>query len=248
MKKLLRPRDYLLLTLGVLGDAVEEIRDPFGIQEQGNLLLYGGVPQRWKRHNFERAVKRMLKTGDIEKNLSNGRPVIRLTSTGRKKWVREFPLFDLSQRKWDKWWRMVGFDIPNKLKGRRASLRNKLKELGMGKLQESLYITPYDFGADLKEFVEIHDLNDYVEVFEARHVFGSDPQTLTRRVWLLDNLEEKYDQILESLNTKNSLSNEERLKYQVQFEEILYNDPLLPKELLPKDWVGYRIQKLFLGV
>jgi len=246
MKKLLRPRDYLLLTLGFLGDTFEEMRDPFS-QEQGSLLLYGGVPERWKRHNFERAVKRMLKTGDIEKVLSHGKPVLKLTSVGREKWSREFPLFELSQKRWDRWWRMVAFDIPDKFKGRRASLREKLKEFGMGKLQESLYITPYDFGEDLQEFIENHDLSEYVEVFEARHTFGSDPQTLAWRVWQLDKLVESYKELWRQIGKNKQINSRDRVEFQIQFEQILLSDPLLPKDLLPKDWIGFRVRKLFLG-
>lgn len=247
MKKLLRPRDYLLLTLGFLGDTFEEIKDPFGLQEQGSLMLYGGVPDRWKKHNFQRSVNRMLKTGDIEKVISSGKPVLKLTSEGKGKWLREFPLFELSQRKWDRWWRMVAFDIPNKLKGRRTSLRKKLKELGMGKLQESLYITPYDFGLDLQEFIETHELSEFVEVFEARHTFGSNPQTIARRVWELDKLEEKYEEIKQQLEKKHKFTFKDKLEYQTKFEQIILYDPLLPGELLPKDWIGFKVRKLFWG-
>lgn len=247
MKKLLRPRDYLLLTLGFLGDTFEEVKDPFRLQEQNSLLLYGAVPQRWKRHNFERAAKRMLHTGDIEKVIFHGKPVLKLTSAGLGKWSREFPLFDLSQKSWDGWWRMVGFDIPNKLQGKRGSLRDKLKEFGMGKLQESLYITPYDFGLDLQEFIESHELSPYVEVFEARHTFGSTPQILAWRVWQLDKLNERYEDFFQMLVDKRSFTSLERLDLQKQFEEILLNDPLLPRELLPKDWAGYKVRKLVLG-
>ena len=248
MRKLLRPRDYLLLTIGILGDTFEDVKDPFGLQEQGSLYLYGWVPERWKKHNFERAVKRMLKTGDIEKILSHGKPVLRLTSAGRGKWLREFPLFELSRKRWDGWWRMVAFDIPNKLKGRRASLREKLEGLGMGRLQESLYITPFDFGGDLQEFINNHELSEYVEVFEARHIFGHDPQTLAYRVWHLDRLEERYSEFRQQLEKNQSFTSLDRFKFQTQFEEILLDDPLLPKELLPKDWDGFKVRKLILGM
>lgn len=247
MKKLLRPRDYILLTLGFMGDTFEEVKDPFRLQEQGSLYFYGGVPERWKRHNFERAARRMLRTGDIEKVLSHSKPVLKLTSAGQEKWSREFPLFELSQKSWDKWWRVVAFDIPNKLKGRRTSLREKLKEFGMGKLQESLYITPYDFGEDLREFINAHELSEFVEVFEARHTFGSNPQTLAWRVWQLDKLEEKYKDLIQQLEKNGEYPSKDKLEYQIQFEQILLFDPLLPKELLPKNWIGYKVRKLFLG-
>ncbi|MBM3283283.1 hypothetical protein FJY90_03425 [Candidatus Gottesmanbacteria bacterium] len=247
MRKLLRPRDYIVVTLGILGDTFEEIKDPFAIQEKGYKYLYGWVPERWQKHNFQRSVERMLKTGDIEKIITSGQPVIRLSSQGKDKWTREFPLFTLSLKPWDGWWRMVGFDIPNILKGKRESLREKIERLGMGRLQESLYITPFDFGIDLREFIESHGLSSFVDVFEARHTFGQDPRDLAWRVWQLEKLEERYEGLLSSVMNKDTLIRKERFQLQVKFEEIILDDPLLPKELLPRNWVGYKVYNLVLN-
>jgi phenylacetic acid degradation operon negative regulatory protein len=247
MRKLLRPRDYLLLTFALLGDAFEEIRDPFSIHAEGCKYLYGWIPERWQKHHFQRAAKRMLKTGEIVKEVVKGRPVIRLSSCGEEMWSREFPLFKLSQKPWDGWWRIISFDIPEKLKGRRDYLRKKIERLGMGKMQESLYITPFDFGKDLKEYIDIHGLSDFVDVFEARHIFGYDPKKLAWRVWRLEKLEERYRELLEAFSHHNALTIDNRHSLQVKFEEILLDDPLLPKELLPYDWVGFRARKIVLG-
>lgn len=247
MRKLLRPRDYLLLTLGFLGDTFEEIKDPLHLQEQGCRYLYGWVPHRWKKHHFEKAVWRMFKTGDIEKVSIKGQPVIRLTSQGQDREVREFPLLSLSQKPWDGRWRIVSFDIPEKLKGRRETLRAKIERLGMGRLQESLYITPYDFGTDLQEFIESHGLSDHVIVFEARHTFGEDAKSLAWRVWQLEQLEERYNELLQSIYKKDMLGKEDRINRQIKFEEILLDDPLLPRELLPDDWIGFKVRKLILN-
>lgn len=246
MRKLVRARDYLLLTLGIVGDTIEEFKDPFSIQEKGHQSLFGYVPYRWQKHNFQRTVYGMLKTGDIEKVIIKGKPVIRLSSQGKEKWVREFPLFSFSQKTWDGWWRIVSFDIPDNLKGRRDSLRNKIERLGMGKLQESLYISPFDFGLDLREFIEFHKLADYVFVFEARHTFGGDPKDLAWRVWQLESIENKYKLLLSAIEGNKPLSSQERFDLQMKFEETILNDPLLPKELLPNDWIGFKAQKLFI--
>lgn len=247
MRKLLRPRDYLLLTFGLLGDTFEEIKDPLHLQEQGCRYLYGWVPDRWKKHHFEKAVWRMFKTGDIERIVSNGQAAIRLTSSGKEKWTREFPLATLSQRPWDGRWRIVSFDIPEKLKGRRESLRNKIERFGMGQLQESLYITPFDFGSDLREFIESHGLSDYVVVFEARNTFGEEARSLAWRVWRLEQLEEKYHDLLQLVYQKDLRDKDEKSDLQTKYEEVLLDDPLLPKELLPDDWIGFKVRKLILN-
>lgn len=236
-----------MLTIGFLGDTFEEIKDPLHLQEQGCKYLYGWVPHRWQKHHFEKAVWRMLKTGDIEKVIIKGHPVIKLTSNGQDRFIREFPLFPLSQKPWDRRWRIVSFDIPEKLKGRRQSLCHKIEGFGMGQLQESLYITPYDFGKDLQEFIVSHGLSDFVLVFEARHTFGEDAKDLAWRVWHLDELAEEYEVLWEILDKKQMISPLDRSQVQVKFEEIILADPLLPKELLPKGWIGFKVRKKILG-
>ncbi|MDI6778544.1 MAG: CRISPR-associated endonuclease Cas2 [Patescibacteria group bacterium] len=48
-------------------------------------------------------------------------------------------------KKWDGWWRILIFDIPDKNKVKREALRGKLKELGLFKLQKSVWVCPYNF-------------------------------------------------------------------------------------------------------
>src|SRR3989344_687845 len=45
--------------------------------------------------------------------------------------------------KWDRKWRIVMFDIPEKLKGLRDSLRLHFREIGMIELQKSVLVYPY---------------------------------------------------------------------------------------------------------
>ncbi len=48
------------------------------------------------------------------------------------------------KRKWDKKWRIVIFDIWEKNRKKRDFLRTELKEFGFIKLQNSVWLTPYD--------------------------------------------------------------------------------------------------------
>jgi CRISPR-associated endonuclease Cas2 len=58
-------------------------------------------------------------------------------------------------RKWDQKWRILIFDIQDKHKVKREALRGKLKELGLYRLQKSVWVCPYDFFQEmdfLREF------------------------------------------------------------------------------------------------
>ena len=48
------------------------------------------------------------------------------------------------KRRWDRRWRVVIFDIPEKRKSVRVSLRRFMEEYGFVRLQNSVWIYPYD--------------------------------------------------------------------------------------------------------
>lgn len=254
MRKLLRPSDVLLLGLSGVLDVFEEVRDPFGVMAEGCKALYGWVPSRYRRHNFSRLLSRQLQTGDIEKVLKRDEVYLRLTSAGRERFVRDFPMLALSTTSWDGRWRIVIFDIAEIDKNTRELLRDKLRQLGLGMLQESVWITPHDVSVDLREFLESRGLGEAAFVLEVSSILAGDQAALVRKIWNLDALEEAYREIVEdarklqdmyrassgrnlqyTTGKKTELIEEER-KIRQRYGEVLLSDPCLPKELLPADW------------
>jgi len=63
---------------------------------------------------------------------------------------------------WDKKWRMVAFDIPEKYRIGRNALREKLKKIGFCGLQKSVFITPYDCEKEIKMLIDFFELGKYV--------------------------------------------------------------------------------------
>ena len=60
-----------------------------------------------------------------------------------RKW--EFADFKFNKpRKWDKKWRVIIFDIPEKKKKVRDHLTSLFRQTGIKKLQDSVWIYPYD--------------------------------------------------------------------------------------------------------
>lgn len=49
-----------------------------------------------------------------------------------------------TKRRWDKRWRMVVFDIPEKYRGTRVQLRRTMKGAGFFRLQDSVWVFPHD--------------------------------------------------------------------------------------------------------
>ena len=195
MKKLLRPGDILLLGLGGLLDVFGDLRDPCGLMSTGCKQLYGWVPEKYKNHNFYKLVWRRLKTGEIERIVKKGQPYLRLTSSGKKKIKRDFPLLAMQRKRWDKKWRLVLYDIAEISRPKRDILRGKLRELKFGMFQRSVWITPFDFAKDFQEFVEAKKLEDCVYILETPAFLAGDPKKLAAQVWGLDKLNKSYEKI-----------------------------------------------------
>lgn len=254
MGKLLRARDILLLTLAGIGDVAEEVRDPLSLMGSAYKSMYGFVPRRYKRHNFLQLVNRNLKTGNIEKIIKDGKAYLRLTSAGKGNIVRDFPILNLT-KKWNRKWVIIVFDIEEKSKSVRNNLRNKLKSLGFGMLQESVWISPLSIGKDLREFIHSVGLSQNVFVMDVSGFILGDPKQLARSIWNLDELENEYVGIEKKVNYLNQLIKYEsdrinkseggvrkdkiyellrkkRIRARKKLEFVAYFPPL-PKELLP---------------
>lgn len=101
---------------------------------------------RIRRKRIYEAVKRLNKKRFIELNQKGNELYLEITKNG-KKLIKNFNYANIKLhgcKKWDKKWRMVIFDIPEKKQKERRVFSLKLKDLGFYPLQESVYIYPYD--------------------------------------------------------------------------------------------------------
>ena len=103
---------------------------------------------------------------EIEKILKHGEAYLRLTSIGRKKIIREFPMLSFQKKKWDGKWRLVFFDVAEVQRGRRDQLRRYLKQLGMEEMQESVFVSPYKVFNQVKYLREVLDIPHGVKLAE----------------------------------------------------------------------------------
>lgn len=247
MAKLLRPKDRLLLALAFIGNLVEEIPTPRDYLD----AVYGFYPREYRRNNYLKAFDRSLRTGNIRKLIKDGKPYWRLTTQGKKRLVRDFPLLKWQSGSWDRRWRVVAFDIKEKEKDRRRQLRGKLLELGFGMLQKSVYISPFDVAEDLREYLEGQGLGEKAYVLVADSLFAGDDRDLAEKVWSLEKLNEEYDELLAIWERGESLGEEPRedliRKIRSRYMEILAADPCLPQELLPEIWMGGKARRLVLS-
>ncbi len=252
MRKLLRARDIFLLTLAGIGDVAQELKDPMQIMGKSYEAMYGFIPKRYKRNNFLQTVNRSFRTGDIEKIIKNGEIYLRLTSAGKKRLHRDFPILNLT-KKWDKHWLIVAFDISEKSKSIRNNFRGKLKNLGFGMLQESVWISPLSIGQDMREFINSVGLSEHVFVMEISGFVLGDPKQLARNIWRLDQLEKDYLHLENNIKTLNQFIKTEsdrinkneakRVKDSRNKEKENANKDNINKGNINKDYVNELLKK-----
>ena len=99
---------------------------------------------------------------DIQEN-SDGTLALKLTEKGKlKTLVYNFDKMKINPGAWDKKWRIIVFDIPEKLRRGRDVLREKLKSLGFYELQKSVLVFPYECRNEIEFLVEFFNLRKYV--------------------------------------------------------------------------------------
>lgn len=72
--------------------------------------------------------------------------------------------------RWDGYWRIVVFDIPEDEKKARSALRIKLKDLGFYPMQKSVFVHPYDCKNEIDFVVEIFEIKPYVRFIVAKDI------------------------------------------------------------------------------
>jgi len=87
-------------------------------------------------------------------------------------WFKEsrFKYFKLKVGKWDKKWRVVIFDIPQEMHGKRNWLRKKLINLGFYMVQKSVFTFPYSCEEELGDICSYLDISDYVDILIASSI------------------------------------------------------------------------------
>lgn len=112
----------------------------------------------------------------IEWDRRGDKIMLKITPRGRSVFLKK-RLYELKikrQEKWDKIWRVVIFDIPNKLGARRDIFRQRLKKMGFWQFQKSAFLAPFPCRQELEVILAYYNLFEYVTYLEATKVSGEE--------------------------------------------------------------------------
>ena len=76
------------------------------------------------------------------------------------------------QKKWDKKWRLVMFDIPQEKQKARQAINYALKKIGCAPYQKSVFITPFPCEREIDFIGECFAVREYIRIVVAESVEG----------------------------------------------------------------------------
>lgn len=170
----------------------------------------------------------------------------KITDEGKRRLKALIPQYD-SERFWDGRIYLITYDIPREKNYQRNILRDYLKRIGCGILQYSVWVTPYNPKVLIKEFVKKYDLDvGWVVVSSLGRdgtIGGMDLKNLMDRVYGLEDINRRYKEFIAGVES-GVFSTKERVAF--TFLSILKDDPQIPFELLPENWVGDKAYRVYL--
>lgn len=136
------------------------------------LKLFGLGKKEYKTRSAYQALRRLKEKRLVEIKETEKETFISITENGKKRLLKyNFDEMTIKRPKhWDKKWRIVSFDIPEKRRIAREALRNKLQDLGFIMLQKSLFVFPFPCKDEIDFITEIFQTQKYVIYFEATSI------------------------------------------------------------------------------
>lgn len=129
----------------------------------------------WKRFNIpylKRTISRLEKQKLVEASEENGMQIIKITKEGRRKIVK-MGLDELEIKKpkiWDRRWRLISFDLPEKLADIRKVLVEYLTVWGFYPLHESVYLHAWSCFKEVDFLREYLGVGEYVRIFTVSEI------------------------------------------------------------------------------
>ncbi len=153
-------------------------------------------------------------------------------------------------RHWDGLWRLVLFDVPVEQRVRRGRLRRFLRARGFGCLQGSVWATPDPMRGEREILAGGEIKVESLLLMEARPCSGESDAEIVAGAWDFCAINRHYARHLQLLEDYPDGSIHDNISARMfqrwavdeltAWHAAVEMDPLLPKQLLPPDYLGCR--------
>lgn len=158
-------------------------------------------------------------------------------------------LFNLHKpiSKWNGFWTIVSFSIPEKDRSKRDRLRRFLESIGMKTLFNSIWISPLDLRADIYEYIKLNNLKNKVLIARSNSISGIDIKAILS-LWNFDVHRALLDDFISNASAPIPKKVDPLLEVKrriFSFALILQKQPKVPMEIFPKDWPYLRAKMAY---
>jgi phenylacetic acid degradation operon negative regulatory protein len=202
------------------------------------------------------AVSRLAEQGWVALRKAGRNRYLSMTAKGLER-VDEAAtrIYRLRPERWDGYWLLLTYTIPEEQRAARDQLRADLAWWGFGTLSPGTWLSPHSLSPALAARLDSPEVAPYLDYFQARYSGPSTSAALVVKGWRLEEVFTKYYLFLEKFGPElaaarsGALSEQEcfvrRCRLVHEYRKFLFVDPGLPEELLAADWPGGQAFDLF---
>lgn len=206
---------------------------------------------RWGRP-AQGALSKLKNMGFTKKEIVGDETYYTITEKGEDYFDSTLKFLKQS-KKWDDKWRLVMFNIPETQRATRDKLRRALDGLGLGILQPSVWISPYDIKNDVEAISKKYKLAKHLKFFEvtAGEVLNSQ---ILEKSWNLPEINillERFIKEAEWIIKKMGKGNGDRFnakKLIFEYALIIKKDPHLPMKFIEKNELRKKAHEIYLNL
>lgn len=188
------------------------------------------------------ALTNLIQKGMVKRS-KTGALELEITDLGKKRITEIIPTYK-EKRPWDGYIYLISYDIPTSSNTKRDLFREYLRRIGCGKLQDSLWMTPYNPTEIVHIFVDEQNIPGTILVSKLGKdgAIGEENQKdLIARIYSYKKLTDAYDEFIQTYTHRNHRS---AIQCSINYYSILKNDPQLPFVLEPKNFPAKRAYQI----
>ena len=148
-------------------------------------------------------------------------------------------------------WTLLWHQIPEERRLERARLGRRLRFLGFGPVQDSVWVAPPDHSAEVVDLLRELGVDEAATVFIASVAAGPGLAALVARAWDLSDLEERYEMFCSAFEPYQSASLRDHDAFMIRtrmthvFRGFAQLDPELADEIAPLSGPRTRAADIF---
>lgn len=171
-------------------------------------------------------------------------------------------VYSTKSHKWDGFWRVLIYSMPEEKRDLRTQVRKELSWTGFGLISNSTWISPNPLEMQITEMIDTYGLKDYTIFFTSSSILSHDNDEIIAKAWNLEQIHNEYNIFIDNFKPKyeilkeriwnNTLTVQEafivRTELVHSYRKFLFNDPGFPQDLLPQHWSGNEARDLFISL